>query len=280
MSDSNDRAVLVVGGAGGMGKAIARLFLQEGAWVFLADLDADGLTRSIGELDPSGSFVTRLETMVTDVTRVADCEAAVAWVVERAGGLDVLVNAAGVWVEGDSDRMTEEQWDRTIGVNLKGTFFCSRYAIAALERSEGCIINISSDAGVHGTAGNAIYDASKAGVNNLTRSMALELAPRGIRVNAICPADVDTPMLAGQARDFGGDDPQGYLDGLLESRPQGRRARFIRPDEIAELVVFLASGRVDPITGACISIDFGMTAGVGPSPDHSGTDHVEETISR
>lgn len=280
MSDIESRAVLVVGGAGGMGRAIARRFLEQGAWVFLADLDAHGLAAAIGELDGSGSVEPRLGTLVTDVTRVTDCEAAVAWVVETAGRLDVLVNAAGVWVEGRSDQMTEEQWDRAMGVNLKGTFFCSRYAISALERTDGCIINISSDAGVHGTAGNAIYDASKAGVNNLTRSMALELAPRGIRVNAICPADVDTPMLAGQAREFGGDDSQGYLDALLASRPQGSRARFIRPDEIAELVVFLASGKVDPITGACISIDFGMTAGIGPSPDHQGTDPVRATISR
>jgi NAD(P)-dependent dehydrogenase (short-subunit alcohol dehydrogenase family) len=191
-------------------------------------------------------------------------------VIEGAGRLDVLVNSAGVWVEGSSDSMTEEEWDRTIDVNLKGTFFCCRYAIPALERTQGCIVNISSDAGVHGTAGNAIYDASKAGVNNLTRSLALELAPRGIRVNAICPADVDTPMLAGQASVYGGDDPQGYLAALLASRPQGRRARFIRPEEIAELVVFLASGKVDPITGACISIDFGMTAGIGPDSNAPG----------
>lgn len=277
MSDIMGHVVLVVGGAGGMGRATARRFLEEGAWVFLADLDAQGLSEA-EEAFNALSAHPQPATIVTDVTNVASCEAAVARVIEKAGRLDVLVNAAGVWVEGNSDEMTEEQWDRTIDVNLKGTFFCSRFAIPALEQSGGCIINISSDAGVHGTAGNAIYDASKAGVNNLTRSLALELAPRGIRVNAVCPADVDTPMLAGQARDFGGDDPQAYLDSLLASRPQGSRARFIQPAEIAELVVFLASGKVDPITGSCISIDFGMTAGIGP--DLQGSSPAGASISR
>lgn len=279
MRNEGSRAVLIVGGAGGMGKATARRFLADGETVFIADIDASRLAEARGELVLSDGGVP-VDTIAGDVTRVEDCERIVDTVVERAGRLDVLVNAAGVWVEGDSDLMTEEQWDRTIDVNLKGTFFCCRYAIPELERSEGCIVNISSDAGVHGTAGNAIYDASKGAVNNLTRSLALELAPRGVRVNAVCPADVDTPMLAGQARDFGGDDPRGYLDSLLSLRPQGKRARLIRPQEIAELVVFLASGKVDPITGACISIDFGMTAGIGPGLDRSALVQATESVPR
>ena len=268
MRQGNSRVVLITGGAGGMGRATAKRFLEDGETVYLADIDEAGLAGAGADHRSGGG--ARLETLAADVRRVADCERMIDAVIEGAGRLDVVVNAAGAWVEGSSDSMTEEDWDRTVDVNLKGTFFCCRYAIPALERTEGCIVNISSDAGVHGTAGNAIYDASKAGVNNLTRSLALELAPRGIRVNAICPTDVDTPMLAGQARDYGGDDPEVYLAALLASRPQGRRARFIRTEEIAELVVFLASGKVDPITGACISIDFGMTAGIGPDANAPG----------
>ncbi|MEO8291725.1 MAG: SDR family NAD(P)-dependent oxidoreductase [Actinomycetota bacterium] len=255
----SERVVLIVGGAGGMGRATADRFLLDGAHVFIADIVPERLSEAKKEVASD-----RLRTLVVDVTDVAACARMVAAVLEDAGRLDVLVNAAGVWVEGDSDQMTEEQWDRTLNVNLKGTFFSCRYAIPALERTEGCIVNISSDAGVHGTAGNAVYDASKGGVNLLTKSLGLELAPRGIRVNAVCPSDVDTPMLAGQARDFGGDDQEGYLKGLLATRPQKERARFIRPDEIAELVFYLASRKAGPITGACISIDFGMTAGIGP----------------
>jgi NAD(P)-dependent dehydrogenase (short-subunit alcohol dehydrogenase family) len=257
--EGTGRVVLIAGGAGGIGRATAERFLLDGAHVFIADIARERLAEANEDMASD-----RLRTLVADVTDVADCERMVAAVLADAGRLDVLVNAAGVWVEGDSEQMTEEQWDRTLNVNLKGTFFGCRYAIPALERSAGCIVNISSDAGVHGTAGSAVYDASKGGVNLLTKSLGLELAPRGIRVNAVCPADVDTPMLAGQARDFGGDDPQGYLQALLATRPQKDRARFIQPDEVAELVFYLASSKAAPITGACISIDFGMTAGVGP----------------
>jgi len=157
--------------------------------------------------------------------------------------------------------MTEDQWDHTIGVNLKGTFFMCRYSIPYLEAQEGSIINIASDAGLVGNAGAAIYCASKGGVVLLTKSMALELAPRGVRVNAVCPADVDTPMIQFQADEFGGGDPEGYLKNLLSNYPQKQRARFIRPEEIAATVLFLASPGAAPITGAAIAVDFGTTAG-------------------
>jgi NAD(P)-dependent dehydrogenase (short-subunit alcohol dehydrogenase family) len=136
-----------------------------------------------------------------------------------------------------------------------------RYAIPHLERTEGCIVNLSSDAGLVGTAETAIYCASKGGVSLLTRSLALELAPKLVRVNAVCPNDVDTPMLAGQARDYGGGDPEGYLRALLAKYPQRERARFIRPEEVAALIAYLASPEAAPVTGACIPIDFGSTAG-------------------
>ena len=156
--------------------------------------------------------------------------------------------------------LTEADWDRVIDVNLKGTFFICRHAIPALVRTSGCIVNVSSDAGLWGNKGAAIYSASKGGVTILTKSLAVELAAQGVRVNAVCPGDVDSPMIAEQARTFGGGDPAGYLARLLEAYPQ-RPARFTRPDEVAELIVFLCSERATPITGAAISIDFGLTAG-------------------
>jgi len=137
-----------------------------------------------------------------------------------------------------------------------------RYAIPPLEKTGGSIINISSDAGVIGSKGAAIYCASKGGVNLLTKSLARELAPRGIRVNAICPCDVDTPMIQYQANTFGGGDPEGYKRALLSIYPQGPRARFATPAEIAAFVHFVASPEAAPITGACLSIDFGTTAGL------------------
>jgi NAD(P)-dependent dehydrogenase (short-subunit alcohol dehydrogenase family) len=249
--DIMSRIVLITGGAGGIGRATGERFAAAGDAVVLTDRSA----KTLAELGSAA------DTVVADVSVVADCERMIAETVERHGRLDVLVNCAGVWVEGPTAEMTEEHWNRTIDVNLKGTFFACRFAIPHLERTEGCIVNLSSDAGLVGTVETAIYNASKGGVSLLTRSLALELAPKGVRVNAVCPNDVDTPMLAGQARDYGGDDPEGYLAALLANYPQKDRSRFIRPEEIAALILYLASPEAAPITGACIPIDFGSTAG-------------------
>jgi NAD(P)-dependent dehydrogenase (short-subunit alcohol dehydrogenase family) len=171
------------------------------------------------------------------------------------------VAAAGVWVEGPTVEMTETQWDRTVDVNLKGVFFACRAAIPPLEAAEGCIVAVSSDYGLVGGPGAAIYCATKFGVNGIVRSLALELAPRGVRVNSVCPSDVDTPMLAGQARDYGDGDPDGYLRELMAGLPQRARARFITPEEIAHVVSFLASPLSAPITGVTMPVEWGVTAG-------------------
>jgi NAD(P)-dependent dehydrogenase (short-subunit alcohol dehydrogenase family) len=186
----------------------------------------------------------------------------VATAARDGGRLDLLVNAAGIWTEGPSDQASEAEWNRVIDVNLKGTFFLCRHAIPHLEKTGGGIINISSDAGIIGSKGAAIYCASKGGVNLLTKSLARELAPRGIRVNAICPCDTATPMIEYQAENFGGGYPEGYKRALLAIYPQGERARFATAEEIAAFVFFVASPEAAPITGACLSIDFGTTAGV------------------
>ena len=191
------KSVLITGGSGGMGVAIARAFHQQGAQVVITGTKGEKLAATAAGIDPSGQ---RLSYLAGDVASPEACSRVVEHAVARWGRLDVLVNTAGVWVEGDSDTMTEAQWDHTLGVNLKGTFFMCRYAIPHLEKVEGCIINIASDAGLVGNAGAAIYCASKGGVVLLTKSMALELAPRGIRVNAVCPADVDTTMIQFQSQ--------------------------------------------------------------------------------
>jgi NAD(P)-dependent dehydrogenase (short-subunit alcohol dehydrogenase family) len=250
----DERVVLITGGAGGIGGAAAARFREQGDTVVLTDVAAEALAAVAERLGGP-------DALVGDLTVVADCERVVAETVARHGRLDVLVNCAGIWVEGPTAEMTEAEFDRTLNVNLKGTFFMCRYAIPHLERTEGCIINLSSDAGLIGSAGAAIYCASKGGVSLLTRALALELAPKGVRVVAVCPNDVETPMLEGQARDYGGGDRDGYLRALLSTYPQGDRARFIRPEEVAALIVYLASPLAAPITGACIPIDFGSTAG-------------------
>jgi NAD(P)-dependent dehydrogenase (short-subunit alcohol dehydrogenase family) len=131
-----------------------------------------------------------------------------------------------------------------------------------LKRSEGIIVNLSSDAGIQGNLGAALYCASKGAVTLFTKALALELAPDGVRVNAICPGDVMSPMLAFQARRYGNGDEKGYFDRLLAAYPQGaERARFIAPEEIASLIFYLARPEATPITGAALSIDFGYSAG-------------------
>jgi len=237
-----------------MGRAIAARFLADGDTVMLADRTDDALAEASAQLGD-------VETVTADVTVVDDCERMVATTVQRLGKLDVMVCTAGVWVEGPTAYMTEEQWDRTIDVNLKGTFFACRFAIPALMASQGSIVAISSDYGLVGGPGAAIYNASKFGVNGIVKSLALELAPHGVRINSVCPADVETPMLAGQARDYGGGDEAGYLAALKATLPQGERARFIRADEIAAAVAFLASDQAAPITGVCLPVEWGVTAG-------------------
>lgn len=246
--DWRGRTVLIVGGSGGMGRAAAAEFRGAGADIVVAD---------INEARPAAGC----HWVRCDVTKVADCAGAVAEAVERTGRLDLLINAAGVWVEGPTESMTEADWDRTLDVNLKGTFLTCRHAIPELVKTEGHIINIASDAGLMGNAGAAIYCASKGGVVLLTKALALELAPRGVRVNAVCPCDVETPMLAFQASTYGGGDPEGYLRNLHKHYPQGARTRFARPEEIGAFLFMLASPRLKPITGAALSIDFGTTAG-------------------
>src|SRR6516164_634058 len=251
--DWSEKVVLVTGAASGMGLAFARRFAVAGAALALADLDAERLNAAARALGAKALPVA------ADVARVADCAAMVAATIARFGRLDLLVNSAGIWIEGPAEEMTEAEWDRCLDINLKGTFFACRHAIPELRKTSGAIINMASDAGLMGSAGASIYCASKGGVVQLTRALALELAPQGVRCNAICPCDVDTPMLAGQATDYGRGDPEGYRQKLRAIYPQGERTRFVRPEEVAEFVFAVAG--LEPITGACLPIDFGTTAG-------------------
>jgi NAD(P)-dependent dehydrogenase (short-subunit alcohol dehydrogenase family) len=257
-SPFRDPVVLVTGGASGMGKSVAARFLEEGATVFAADIDEGALAVAAEEL--RGLAPGPLHAVAVDVTSSASCDAMVSSVIGQAGRLDVLVNSAGVWAEGPSEAIADADWDRVMGVNLRGLFFCCRAAIPALTKARGCIVNVSSRAGEGAVPGALLYCISKAGVNMLTRSLALELAPSLVRVNAVCPSDVDTPFLRAQARDYGGDDPEAYLAALRRRLPQGELGRFVQPSEVAELVLYLASAAAAPITGECIRVDFGISA--------------------
>lgn len=256
-SDMSGKTVVVTGAAGGVGSAVTRRFAEAGARLVLGDLDAVRLEDLCGQV----AALVEVHGVTCDVAVVADVENLMAEAVESTGRIDVLVTAAGLWVEGPTEQMSEADWDRVVDVNLKGTFFACSRAIPELKKAQGCIVNLSSDCGLVGTPETAVYTASKGGVSLLTKALALELAPALVRVNAVCPADIMTPMLENQAAAYGGGDPESYYKRLLGSYPQGDKARFITPDEVAELVFFLASPPATPITGANVSIDFGTAAG-------------------
>jgi NAD(P)-dependent dehydrogenase (short-subunit alcohol dehydrogenase family) len=246
---SDRRVAVVTGGASGMGRATVERFVA-GDWrAVVVDIDPAGA--------PVGADVLSVRT---DVRRPDDCERAVQAALDWGGGIDLLVNAAGVWLEGPVEHAAVDDWDRVIDVNLKGTFLMCRAAIPALRANGGSIVNLASDAGLQANRGAAVYCASKGGVVLFSKTLALDLASDGIRVNAVCPGDVMTPMLQGQAD--AAPDPEGYLARLLAGYAQGSRARFIRPEEVAELIWFLAQPAAAPITGAALSIDFGLSAGI------------------
>jgi NAD(P)-dependent dehydrogenase (short-subunit alcohol dehydrogenase family) len=248
------KAALISGAAGGIGGATARKFAAEGWRVLLTDRDEEGLAAASRDI-PGARF------FAADIGARAACFDIVSWALGEAGRLDALVNAAGIWREGPTEECSEEDFDTVFAVNVKGLYFLTAAAIPALKLSEGVIINLSSDAGIQGNLGAALYCASKGAVTLFTKALALELAPAGVRVNAICPGDVMSPMLAFQARHYGNGDEKAYFDRLLAAYPQGDRARFIAPEEIASLIYYLARPEATPITGAALSIDFGYSAG-------------------
>lgn len=251
------RTILIAGGAGGMGLATALRFAKDGARVVLADLPGPRLEEARARVAEAGAEVLALPL---DIRSAQACREVVSKASE-AGGLDVLVNAAGIWLEGPATEVGEEDWDRVLDVNLKGAFFLISAAIPHLAASRGVIVNIASDAGLVGNNGAAVYCASKGGLVLLSKALALELAPQGIRVNAICPGDVATPMIEYQAATYGGGDPEAYKRRLLGNYPQGESARFIKAEEIAGFIHYLCQPGAAPITGAALSIDFGITAG-------------------
>jgi len=248
--------VFITGGAGGMGAAAAQRFTDGGWRVAIADRD---LARA-GELaETIGDDARAVEV---DVTRPESCAAAVRRTLEWAGRIDHVIAAAGLWTEGPIDDVDEYEFDRVMAVNVKGVFFTCKAAVNALRAARGSITLIASDAGLQANKGAAVYCASKGAVVLLAKTLALDLAIDGVRVNAVCPGDVSTPMLQYQADAFGGSDRAGYLDALLAKYPQGSAARFIEPVEVAEFLWFLAQPAAAPITGAALSIDFGLSSGI------------------
>jgi len=197
----------------------------------------------------------RARAIQGDVSNEDQIISAVERTVTEFGGLDVLVNNAGIDVEGPAVEMTSSVWDRTLEVNLKGAFLCSKHAIPRMRGRGGAIVNISSVRAFVSYEGNAPYDASKAGMIGLTRALALEHGRDGIRVNAVCPGYIDTPMMDAWLRAQA--DPSATLRQVLSVHPLGRMGT---PRDIAEAVLFLASDAASFISGTFLVVDGAMSA--------------------
>ncbi|SVA72061.1 uncharacterized protein METZ01_LOCUS124915 [marine metagenome] len=246
------KRVLVTGSSRGIGQAAARQFFQSGAQVAVNGRTPDSTAAGMAALGDSD----RLVAAPGDVSSVAGCEAVVAAAVEGLGGLDILVNSAGVAFFLPLEDSDEAVWDATLDTNLKGTFFCMRAAAGPLRDSGGNIVNVASDAGLIGEKGLSVYCASKGGVVNLTRAMALELAPT-VRVNCVCPGYVDTDMVRRDGIDQA-DDPQAAEQAIVDYAPL---KRISKPAEIAKAITYLAGEDALFITGSALQIDGGSTAG-------------------
>ncbi|MFP6665361.1 MAG: SDR family NAD(P)-dependent oxidoreductase [Deltaproteobacteria bacterium] len=249
MQRFKDKSVIVTGGGSGIGRACAELFAAEGAGVLCADVSAEGLAESAALISAAGG---RAETIVADVRKPDDMKAMAAATVAAFGRIDVLVKSAGVFRMAHSIELPAESWERTIAINLNGTFFAAQAVLPQLLETGGNIVNVASSAGLSGQAYNAAYCASKGGVVNLTRALAVEYARRGVRVNCVCPGGVDTPLTAGfQFPD--------EVDADLLGRLQ-LTATMGTPHEIAVAIAYLASPDARYVNGSVLSIDGGAAA--------------------
>jgi NAD(P)-dependent dehydrogenase (short-subunit alcohol dehydrogenase family) len=253
MRGLRDKRVLISGGSSGIGKATAQRFLEEGARVFLGGLDPDEVEAAIAELNEFGAA----SGIPVDVSREDNVTRLVDSACEALGGLDVLINNAGIAWREPFLRITPSHWDRIITVNLRGMFLVAQAVARVLvdQGDGGVIVNMSSTNGLGGEADYAHYNASKGGALLLTKTMAVELGRHGIRVNALCPGYIETPLNAAISEDLGG---QGFADAYAGSNiPLGRPGRS---SEVAGVYAFLASDDASFITGAEIVIDGGQLA--------------------
>ncbi len=248
-----DKRILVTGGTRGIGRAIVEKFLAAGARVAVNGRSEE----SVKAATPDPGAGERVVAAPGDTSTAAGCKAVVAAACDGLGGLDVLVNNAGSGGGGPTEELDEELWDRVIDTNLKGTFFCTKYALPALSQARGAIVNMASVRAVQGASGGSIYCASKGGVVAMTRAWAIEFAP-DVRVNALCPGPIDTDMLQALAVRMAGSVEAGYA-ALSESVPLGRVAHA---SEMADAALYLASDQASYVTGIAMLADGGSSAGV------------------
>jgi NAD(P)-dependent dehydrogenase (short-subunit alcohol dehydrogenase family) len=249
--DYSDKTVLVTGAGRGLGFAIAGAFHAAGATVFVNDRTSEMVAKAIAKLGDGG----RLIAAPADLATAKGAQTAVAPALAR-GSLDILVNNAAVNIERPIEETSDDLWNLHLAVNLKAPFFTVQAALPLLAQSQGLVINVASELGLHAIANNVAYVSAKHGLVTMTKAMAIELAPQNIRVNAVCPGTMDTELMADCARDSG--NPDEYYKNFRAYHPLNRLAS---PDEIAQFVLCLASPAAFFMTGSAVAIDGGSTAG-------------------
>ncbi len=251
-----DEVALVTGAGSGIGAEIARLFARQGARVVIGDVDeqrGSAVAREVAK-----AFDGRCRFQPMDVASAASARSAVQATVDAFGGLHILVNNAGIGYVGDLLETDEQEFARLMGVNVTGVFNCSKAAVAwMVEHGGGVVVNIASVAGQVGVRRRFAYGASKGAVIAMTKSMAVDLVDRGVRVNCICPGTIHTPFVDGYLDRFHAHNREETLAGLHSRQPVGRMGR---PDEIAYAALYLASDEASFATGAAMVVDGGLTA--------------------
>ena len=248
------KRALITGAASGIGRATALLFAREGAAISIVDLDEAGgqaVAQTIGDEGVPAVVIP------CDVTQGAECEQAVQQTIGELGGLDILFNSAGIIHRATVLQTTEPEWDRVMSVNVKSLFLMSKYAIPIMaEAGGGVIINVASGWGLVGGPKAAAYCASKGAVVLLTKAMAIDHGGQNIRVNCICPGDIDTPLLRDEARQLG--EP---VDRFLVQAAERPLKRIGAPEDVAQAALYLASDASSFVTGAALVVDGGGLAG-------------------
>ncbi|MFN7536868.1 MAG: 3-oxoacyl-[acyl-carrier-protein] reductase [Burkholderiales bacterium] len=242
----HQKVAVITGAAGGIGWATAQKFAREGAIVVVVDLKPEAVDRAVRDLQAAGS---QARGFALDVTQRPELDAMVMKIREVYGRIDVLVNNAGITMDARLVKMTEEQFDKVINVNLKGVFHCTQAVVELMiAQGSGVILNASSVVGLYGNFGQTNYAASKFGVIGFAKTWARELGPKGIRVNAVCPGFIATHILDTI--------PETVLEGMKERVPLRRLGT---PEEIANVYAFLASDEASYINGAVIEVGGGLT---------------------
>ncbi|WP_336773500.1 SDR family NAD(P)-dependent oxidoreductase [Paenibacillus sp. MMO-58] len=247
------KTAIVTGGSSGIGEAIVRLFAAEGANVVIANRIVNDAARVIEQMQTNGGNIVAVQT---DVSKDEEVRRLIQETVRQFGRIDIVVNNAAAIMPKYLEEVEEEEWDRIFNVNLKSVFLMIKHSIAELKNTRGSIVNMSSLNGLIGQKMNPVYAATKGGMNALTKALALDYAPYGVRVNSICPAGVTTPLLEQWISQQ--DDPVQTVQDLNAMHPLGRPATS---EEVAQTALFLASDASGFVTGVALPVDGGASLG-------------------